>query len=845
MANDLPLRAAKGAAVGIAFDDVNDWGGGFIGSVGLTNNTGGALTSWTLEFDLASSITNLWNGVIVNQVGNHYVVKNADWNGKVAPGAAVSFGFQASGGASALPTSFIWNGEVVGNSAAPPTMPPDVLPTISVTGGTVQESMATTQALNFTVSLSAASAVPVTVAYETQDGTAHAGTDYDAASGTVTFDAGQTTKTVAVATHPGALLTEAFALRLSSPANATIAQGEAMGTILNPPSAPPPPPPALPTLSALDVTVHEPPVAAATTATTPTASGIGSLLPSGYLRTVGNQIVDSGGHDVKITAVNWFGMETSNNAPHGLWTASYKTMMGQMVQQGFNAIRLPFALQTFAGNAAPNGIDFGQNPDLQGLTGLQVMDKIVDYAGQLGLKIILDDHRSATGDGPNGSGLWYDGGYTEKNWIDTWTMLARHYSDNTTVIGADLLNEPHGAATWGDDGPNDWAAAATRAGNAIQAVNTNWLILVEGVESYGGQSTWWGGNLEGVAAHPVTLSAPGHIVYSPHDYPSTVFDQPWFSDPDYPNNLPAVWDKEWGAIVKTNTAPVLVGEFGTKLTTTSDQLWLQQLVQYMANTGASGGGQGISWAYWSWNPNSGDTGGILQDDWKTVNTAKVLAIEPAEYHPATGATPPAANTPVADGTVSFTVSLSYASAQTVAVHYASVDGTAHAGVDYAAISGDLFFAAGETSKIVSTQLFATPGDSGQMQFLLALSAPQGGTLTKASATATLTHDTTPLTTPTPTLTNTTFELKTVNSWQGGYQESVVVKAGSTALQNWTVQLDTADTIGNLWNGTVLSHQGTIYTIGNAAWNGQVAAGASTSVGFVVDHSLGGEIRINP
>ena len=236
---------------------------------------------------------------------------------------------------------------------------------------------------------------------------------------------------------------------------------------------------------------------------------------SGFLHTVGNQIVDSSGNDVKIAAVNWFGMETSTDAPHGLWTASYKTMMGQMVQQGFNAIRLPFSLQSFAANAVPNGIDFGKNPDLQGLTGLQVMDKIVDYAGQLGLKIILDDHRSAAGDGPNGNGLWYDSGYTEKNWIDTWTMLARHYAGNTTVIGADLLNEPHGAATWGDGGPNDWAAAATRAGNAIQGVNTNWLILVEGIENYQGQSTWWGGNLQGVAAHPVTLTTPGHVVYSP------------------------------------------------------------------------------------------------------------------------------------------------------------------------------------------------------------------------------------------------------------------------------------------------------------------------------------------
>ena len=41
------------------------------------------------------------------------------------------------------------------------------------------------------------------------------------------------------------------------------------------------------------------------------------------------------------------------------------------------------------------------------------------------------------------------------------------------------------------------------------------------------------------------------------------------------------------------------------------------------------GDQGISWTYWSWNPNSGDTGGILADDWTTVNTNKQDIIAPA------------------------------------------------------------------------------------------------------------------------------------------------------------------------------------------------------------------------
>ena len=35
----------------------------------------------------------------------------------------------------------------------------------------------------------------------------------------------------------------------------------------------------------------------------------------------------------------------------------------------------------------------------------------------------------------------------------------------------------------------------------------------------------------------------------------------------------------------------------------------------------------MSWTWWSWNPNSGDTGGILQDDWTTVNQAQLAALQ--------------------------------------------------------------------------------------------------------------------------------------------------------------------------------------------------------------------------
>ncbi len=110
------------------------------------------------------------------------------------------------------------------------------------------------------------------------------------------------------------------------------------------------------------------------------------------------------------------------------------------------------------------------------------MDKIIGYASQLGLRIILDRHRPDSG---AQSALWYTSQYPESRWISDWQMLASRYKNNPMVIGADLHNEPHAPACWGCGNTTvDWRLAAERAGNAILSVNSNWLIFVEGVGWY-------------------------------------------------------------------------------------------------------------------------------------------------------------------------------------------------------------------------------------------------------------------------------------------------------------------------------------------------------------------------
>ncbi|WP_420633094.1 Calx-beta domain-containing protein [Candidatus Palauibacter sp.] len=103
------------------------------------------------------------------------------------------------------------------------------LPTVSVSDASATEG----DAVAFTVSLSATSSRQVTVDYATSDGTATSGTDFTAHSGTLTFATNETSKTVSVATTDDSVdeENETFTLALSSPANATLGDATATGTI--------------------------------------------------------------------------------------------------------------------------------------------------------------------------------------------------------------------------------------------------------------------------------------------------------------------------------------------------------------------------------------------------------------------------------------------------------------------------------------------------------------------------------------------------------------------------------------------------------------------------------------
>ncbi|MFE7708972.1 glycosyl hydrolase family 18 protein [Streptomyces sp. NPDC057486] len=91
-----PAQAATSATA--TYLKKSDWGTGFEGQWTVKNTGTTALSSWTIEWDFPSgtSVTSAWDATVTNS-GTHWTAKNVGWNGSVAPGASVSFGFNGAG----------------------------------------------------------------------------------------------------------------------------------------------------------------------------------------------------------------------------------------------------------------------------------------------------------------------------------------------------------------------------------------------------------------------------------------------------------------------------------------------------------------------------------------------------------------------------------------------------------------------------------------------------------------------------------------------------------------------------------------------------------------------------
>ncbi|MEW2496093.1 glycoside hydrolase family 18 chitinase [Streptomyces nodosus] len=129
-----PAQAAASATA--TYAKTQDWGTGFEGKWTVTNSGTAAISSWTIEWDFPSgtSVTSAWDADVTNS-GTHWTAKNKSYNGSLAPGASVSFGFNGAGSGS--PSNCTLNGgSCDGGSTVPGDNPPSAPGTPTASGVT-------------------------------------------------------------------------------------------------------------------------------------------------------------------------------------------------------------------------------------------------------------------------------------------------------------------------------------------------------------------------------------------------------------------------------------------------------------------------------------------------------------------------------------------------------------------------------------------------------------------------------------------------------------------------------------------------------------------------------------
>ena len=273
--------------------------------------------------------------------------------------------------------------------------------------------------------------------------------------------------------------------------------------------------------------------------------------------------------------------------------------------------------------------------------------------------------------------------YNTTMWLDNLRTVAGLGTalgvDN--IIGIDIFNEPHDY-TWAE-----WKSLTEQAYTAINAVNPNTLLFVQGIGTNAGTQDGtpatvtpqphgvaatnpnWGENLFEAGTNPINVPKE-RLVFSPHTYGPSVFVQKMFMDPAQtqctglegdaagdadcnivinPTLLRQGWEEHFGYLKQQGFAMV-VGEFGGNLdwplgqasirdrnrwshiTPGVDGQWQNAFVDYMVSKGIEG-------CYWSINPESGDTAGWYGHaydpisntsgwgEWRTFDAAQDESVE--------------------------------------------------------------------------------------------------------------------------------------------------------------------------------------------------------------------------
>lgn len=394
------------------------------------------------------------------------------------------------------------------------------------------------------------------------------------------------------------------------------------------------------------------------------------------MTTKGDQILDSKNKPLELKGANWFGFNNGSTMVDGIWggpdalSYDFATVVHRMKLLGFNAVRLPFSFKELFHSNPRNYMQYGKPPTLS-----QIQKSVTNpsFPVSEGKKISPLPFAPSRQEGmvndyfPNDSTLnrflWVinffakNGFYVlidnhlredqtaiedPQKWVDNWVYLATAIANDPLAkdhVMFDLLNEP-------DNYGIRWESSGDKLGlenlylsvmDALYQVDPKFLFFIEGTGQGGINANWGDGFVtDEKLIKKFGLSDPNpffqallhkpyvnQVVISPHVYPPSVTN----ATQDYLGaGLSNRMSSSFGYLTKQGyegkVFPVAVGEFGSYFNEEKDLQSMNDIAKYLRQ--ADGQHKAIpNWFYWSWNANSGDTGGLVGDNWLDIQWRKI------------------------------------------------------------------------------------------------------------------------------------------------------------------------------------------------------------------------------
>ena len=563
----------------------------------------------------------------------------------------------------------------------------DAAPTLSVDDVTVVEGNVGTSTATFTVSLSSLSANPVTFNWATASGSATAGTDYVAASGSRTIAAGSTTATFGITVNGDVVdeANETYGVTLSNPGNATIADGSGLGTITDDDAAP--------TLSVNDMALSEGDAGTATATFTVTLSAASGQAVTFDWATAGGSAT---------AGTDYVAASGSRTIAAGSTTATFGiTVNGDVVDEANETYGVTLSNP---GNATiADGSGLGTITDDDAAPTLSVNDVTV-VEGNAGTTTATFDVTLSAASGKTATVDWTTGNNSATQPSDytagsgTLTLVPGDSSESIVVtVNGDVLDELDETfgitlSNPGNATISDGSGVGTITDDdAVPTLSVNDVTVVEG--NAGTATATFTATLSAASGQTVTVTwaTADDMVIQPADYTAS-----W----GLLTFVPGDTGETFGVTVKGDIVAELDEIFQVLLTSPSNAVL--------------GDPQGS---------------GTIQDD----ELLPVIDIdEPSIVEGQSGTS-----------SIDFTVILSHPSALPVTVDWSTTPGTAAAGSDYVAASGTVMFA---PLDIVETVSIIVKGDAtfeADETFTLDLSNTSGVPIGDVQGMATIANDDAP------------------------------------------------------------------------------------------------------